>query len=83
MTRMTLYAIDPERHLRWHNATDDGRTVGWSCEQPDCPRSEHSAEPASELDLGLGQSPHVLLCRVCHRPVRTANGGLHPVHARA
>lgn len=39
---------------------------------------EHPAEAASVLDAGIGTS-NVIVCRVCHVPVRTA-GGLHPVH---
>lgn len=37
---------------------------------------DHQAVPV-ELNRG------VLVCRICGRPVRTANGGQHPIHAQS
>lgn len=39
------YADDPAGHLDWHAATDDGRSVGWTCEAADCPRSDVRGMP--------------------------------------
>lgn len=42
------------------------------------PKQPHRAEPVPlNPDIPKG----AIVCRICGQPVRTANGGLHPIHA--